>query len=95
MQDGYGDSRERNSNKANEMVAGTTGIGLKKVVSLPGGGEQFENVLSPKVVLVSTLKEALHPPPPSSRSNKKGRGRAEGEQDGRERLSPSKGYIDS
>jgi hypothetical protein len=73
------------------VVAGTTGIGLKKVIPSPSGEELFENVLSPKVVLVSTLQEALlPPPPPSSRSKKRGQGRGEAGQEGRGRSSSSK-----
>ena len=75
MEDAYGDARQGNMKKSAEVVVGTTGIGLKKVV-LPvslSGEEMFENVLSPKVVLVSTLHEALLlPPPPPPRLNKRG-----------------------
>ncbi|KAF8901863.1 hypothetical protein CPB84DRAFT_1746871 [Gymnopilus junonius] len=72
MEDAYGDGREAGGKKAKEeMVVGTTGIGLKKVVidrerGFPlKGQEMFENVVSPKVVLESTLRESLDPPPPT------------------------------
>ena len=79
MEDGYGDARQGNTKKSNGVVAGTTGIGLKKVLPTRSGEEFFENVLAPKVIFVSTLQEALLPlPPPPSRSNKMGRGRGEG-----------------
>ena len=95
MEDGYGDARQGNTKKSGESIAGTTGIGLKKVIPSPSGEEMFENVLSPKVVLVSTLQEALlPPPPPPPRLNKKGRGQGDGGQEGREKSSPPKGFGD-
>ena len=93
MEDAYGDARQGNMKKSAEVVVGTTGIGLKKVVHSSSGDVRFENVLAPKVVLVSTLNEALAPPP-TTRSSKKGRGRVEGGQEGREGSSPSKGFVD-
>jgi hypothetical protein len=77
MEDGYEDARQGNTKKSGESITGTTGIGLKKVLPSPSGEDLFENVLAPKVVLVSTLREALAPPTPTSRSNKRGRGRVE------------------
>ena len=95
MEDGYGDARQGNTNKSGEFIAGTTGIGLKKVIPSSSGEELFENVLPPKVVLVSTLQDALlPPPPPPSRLNKKGRGQGDGGQEGREKSSTSKGSGD-
>jgi len=89
MQDEYGDVRQGNTKRSNEAVAGTTGIGLKKVIPSPSGEERFDNILSPKVVLMSTLKDALLPaPPPASRSNKK-KQKGDRDQD-QERPSPSK-----
>ena len=90
MEDGYGDARQGNMKKSAEVVAGTTGIGLKKVLLSPSGDIRWEHVLAPKVVLVFTLEEAVAPPPPP-RSNKRGGGRGGGGQDpGRERSSSSK-----
>ena len=72
MDDSYGDARKGNMKKSAEVVSGTTGIGLKKVLSSPSGDVSWEHVLAPKVVLVSTLQEALLPPPPPlHRSNKR------------------------
>ena len=91
MVDGYGDARLGNKKKSTEVVAGTTGISLKKVIPSPSGEDLFGNVLSPKVVLVSTLKEVLFPPPPSpSRLNESGQGLGEAGQDGRGKSSSSK-----
>ncbi|PPQ99363.1 hypothetical protein CVT26_014306 [Gymnopilus dilepis] len=78
MEDAYGDGRQAGGKNAkDEMVVGTTGIGLKKIIidrerGLPAKGqEMFENVVPPKVVLESTLRESLDPPPPTSRKVKK------------------------
>jgi len=91
MEDAYADGRKGNKKKSGESVVGTTGIGLKKVIPSPSGEEEFENVLSPKVVLVSTLQEALRPPSPAPvRSSKKARPQVEGEPEGNGRSSPSK-----
>jgi len=87
MVDAYGDARQGNMKKSTEFVAGTTGIGLKRVIPSPSGEDLFENVLSPKVILVSTLQEALLPPP--SRY-KRGQGPGEAGQEGRGRSSSSK-----
>lgn len=58
MQDVYGEGLRANS----EVVAGMTGIGLKKIVRLQSGDEMFESVLAPEVILVSTLQqEGLYP----------------------------------
>jgi len=84
MEDRYSYARKGNTKKTSESVAGTTGLGLKKVILSPSGGEaRFENVLSPKVVLVSTFQESLQFPSPvnerpmisTSRSTFLGRGR--------------------
>jgi len=90
MVDGYGDARQGNMKKSAEVVAGTTGIGLKKFVQSPSGDLRFDDVLAPKVVLVSTLQEALAPLP-TTRSSKKGGGRVGGGQEGQQRSPPSKG----
>jgi hypothetical protein len=92
MEDGYGDARKASTKKSNEVVAGTTGIGLKKMIISPSGEEKFESILAPKVLFLSTLQEALFPPQPPLRSTKKGRGRNEGDQ-GQGSSSPSKNHI--
>ena len=66
MEDGYGDIRHGNTRNSHEVVAGTTGIGLKRVLPSLSGEELFENIISPKVVLVSTLQDALFSFPASS-----------------------------
>ena len=78
MEDAYGDGRQAGGKNAkDEMVVGTTGIGLKKIVidrerGVPAKGqEMFENVVPPKVVLESTLRKSLDPPPPSARKGTK------------------------
>lgn len=49
--------------KEPETVVATVGMGVRKVVSHPEG-RCHEYVLSPKVVLESSLKAVLEPPPP-------------------------------
>ena len=62
MEDDYpGDRREGRP----ESVVATTGIGLWKVApSAPSGALAYANVLSPKIVLESTLIAVFEPPPP-------------------------------
>ncbi len=50
-------------NKEPQVVIATVGMGVRKVVSQPDG-HRYEYVLSPKVVLESSLKAVLEPPPP-------------------------------
>ena len=64
----YGDGRRPSSKRAPDTIIGTTGIGLKKLVVEHGGSKdalRFQNVISAKVVLRSTLTEALEPVKPS------------------------------
>ncbi|KAF8801848.1 hypothetical protein BYT27DRAFT_7261625, partial [Phlegmacium glaucopus] len=65
MEDGYGDSRQQQSNdkRPPEIVAGTTGIGLTKLMAERNANDalQWQSVISAKIVLESTLKEALEP----------------------------------
>jgi hypothetical protein len=73
MEDAYGDGRQTGGKRVSkEVVVGTVGIGLKKVMKErgPRGEEMFGNVLPTKVVLESTLREALDPPPPTRKSKK-------------------------
>jgi len=69
MEDDYpGDRREGRP----ESVVATTGIGLWKVApSAPNGALAYMNVLSPKIVLESTLKAAVFGPPPSAAKSTK------------------------
>ncbi|PPQ64184.1 hypothetical protein CVT24_008558 [Panaeolus cyanescens] len=49
-----------------QRVVGTTGLGLKRAIfgrRGPSGEVMFESILSPQVVLESTLKDTLNPPP--------------------------------
>ncbi|KAH9485797.1 hypothetical protein JR316_0002712 [Psilocybe cubensis] len=86
MDDAYGDERKSppppgqgQGGKTMQLVACTTGIGLKKLLPTPGpaqghrsrGGDWYEMVLPPKVCLEATLREALEPPPPSSKGRKR------------------------
>ncbi|KAF8805145.1 hypothetical protein BYT27DRAFT_7213118 [Phlegmacium glaucopus] len=65
MEDGYGDSRQQQSNdkRLPEIVAGTTGIGLTKLMVERGANDslRLQSVIPAKIVLESTLKEALEP----------------------------------
>jgi hypothetical protein len=83
MEDGYADARQGSTEKSSESVAGTTGIGLKKALPTPSWETLFDNVLSPKVALISTLQEALLPPPQLSATGIKVEDRCDG-QDGRD-----------
>jgi len=70
MVDAFGDARRNRSQQDHsDTVAGTAGIGLQNIIYIRGPDGHFEkkqseNVLSPKVILSSTLREALEPPPP-------------------------------
>jgi hypothetical protein len=88
MQDGYGDLRRRNMKTSDEVVAGTTGIGLKKVLPSPSGEERFDSILSPKVALISTLEDVLPPSPLPPLPPRSHRGQSDVIQDGREKLLP-------
>ncbi|KAF8951372.1 hypothetical protein BDZ97DRAFT_1932431 [Flammula alnicola] len=75
MEDAYGDSRQNDGKQKEEVVIGTTGIGLKKMIPRgPSDSEQYQSVLSPKIILESTLQEALDPSP---QPRKRGRGTRE------------------
>ncbi|KAF9561913.1 hypothetical protein CPC08DRAFT_411795 [Agrocybe pediades] len=68
MEDVFGDSRSdgADSDQSNSIV-GTAGLGLRKVISVrsdSGIQTSVELLLPPKVILTSTLQEALEPPPP-------------------------------
>jgi len=67
MDDAYGDGRQSSGKRAPESIVGTTGIGLKKVVVERNSKDalHFQNVTRAKVVLKSTVTEALEPVKPS------------------------------
>lgn len=54
--------------KGPEIVIATVGIGLRKIVP---HNASYEYGLAPKVVLESSLKAALEPPPSSSKTSKR------------------------
>jgi hypothetical protein len=59
MVDGHSINSEANQNspqRAKEIVAGTTGLGVKTAVSSLGEKKRFKNLLPPKVVLKSSLE---------------------------------------
>ena len=76
MDDAYSDGRQSSDKRAPKPIIGTTGIGLKRAIIKRNAKDVFlvflfENVISPKIVLESTLKEALEPVQPSSRNRRK------------------------
>ena len=77
MEDGYGDARVSSGSekKTSEKVSATTGLGLRKISMKPtskGRVLHSAMVSLPKVVLESTVQEAMDPaPPPVSRLRKK------------------------
>ncbi|KDR76611.1 hypothetical protein GALMADRAFT_1328499 [Galerina marginata CBS 339.88] len=80
MENAYGDGGQSGGKQASQdIVCGTTGLGLKQVIIDKGLNrqERFTAVLGPKVVLQSTLRKALEPPPHIPKS-RKGKPKAEG-----------------
>ena len=63
MDDAYSDGRQANSKRGPEAIIGTTGIGLAKLSAERSSKDalQYHNVVSAKIVLKSTLNEALEP----------------------------------
>jgi len=63
MEDAYGDGRQSSGKRAPEAIVGTTGIGLGKVVSEGSEGDvlQVQTLIPAKIVLTSTMNEALEP----------------------------------
>jgi hypothetical protein len=64
MDDAYSDGRQPSSKRVSDTIVGTTGIGLKKLMVGHGSSTdapQFQSVLPAKIVLKSTLNEALEP----------------------------------
>ena len=67
MEDAYGDGRQSitGSKRAPEVIVGTTGIGLGKVIAERNTKSfvhiRVKVVIPTKIVLTSTLKEALEP----------------------------------
>lgn len=63
MDNAYSDGRQSRGNRAPEDIVGTTGIGLGKVIEERSGKDVFQTIIPAKIVLRSTLNEALEPPP--------------------------------
>ena len=63
MDDAYSDGRRSSSKRAPEAIVGTTGIGLVKLLVERNAKDaiQLQMMISPKIVLKSTLNEALEP----------------------------------
>lgn len=63
MDDAYSDGRQANSKRGPEAIIGTTGIGLAKLSAERSSKDalQYHSVVSAKIVLKSTLNEALEP----------------------------------
>ena len=68
MEDAYGDGRQSSGKRAPEPIVGTTGIGLGKVMS--ENGHQVQTLIPAKIVLSSTMNEALEPIPPKKERKK-------------------------
>jgi len=66
MEDAYGDGRQTGGKRAPEAIVGTTGIGLAEVIveRTAKDGFRVRTVIPAKIVLASTMNEALEPPPP-------------------------------
>jgi hypothetical protein len=63
MKDAYGDGGQSSGDRATGAIVGTTGIGLEKIASQHNAKDTLQiQVLTPaKIVLWSTLNEALEP----------------------------------
>ena len=73
MEDAYDDARQPSGKRAPEVIVGTTGIGLMKLMAehISKDVLRFQSVISAKIVLQSTLKEALEPVQSLGRLRKK------------------------
>jgi len=63
MEDAYDDGRQFSGKRAPEAIVGTTGIGLGKVMAERSAKHQFrvQTLIPAKIVLTSTMNEALEP----------------------------------
>ena len=61
MEDAYGDGRQSNGKRPMEVIVGTTGIGLGKVIAVMEDVIRMHPLIPAKIVLRSTLNEALEP----------------------------------
>ena len=72
MEDAYGDGRQSSGKRAPEPIVGTTGIGLGKIMSEGSEKDAFRisTLIPAKIVLTSTMKEALEPMQPKKERKK-------------------------
>jgi hypothetical protein len=64
MEDVYGDDRQSSGKRAPEAIVGTTGIGFAKVIEAECSVKdvpQLQTLIPAKIVLRSTLNDALEP----------------------------------
>ena len=66
MEDAYGDDRQSSGIRAPEAIVGTTGIGLARVIEAEHSVKdsdvpQFQTLIPAKILLRSTLNDALEP----------------------------------
>ena len=64
MDNAYNDGRQSSGKQAPEPIVGTTGIGLGKVIAERSAKDdvlQFQTLIPAKIMLTSTLNEALEP----------------------------------
>ena len=75
MEDAYEDTKQPSGKRAPaKVIIGTTGIGLMRLMAEHRSKDarvRFQSVISAKIVLQSTLKEALEPVQSSGRLRKK------------------------
>ena len=75
MEDAYGDGKQSSGKRAPETIGGTTGIGLGKFIA-EGSAKgvlqiRVQSLIPAKIVLTSTMNEALEPIVKSTRFKKK------------------------
>ena len=74
MEDAYGDGRQSSGKRAPEPIVGTTGIGLGKIMSKGSDNVlQVQTLIPAKIVLTSTMNEALEPVQPKRERKKTSR----------------------
>ena len=75
MEDAYGDDRQSSGKRAPEPIVGTTGIGLSKLISIEQIGvkdvPQLQSLVRAKIVLTSTVHEALEPVQSTTRGKRR------------------------
>ena len=70
MEDAYGDGRQSSGKRAPEPIVGTTCIGLGKVREDSENVLQDQILIPAKIVLASTMNEALEPMQPQRERKK-------------------------